>query len=53
MALKVKGIIYDYMIDELSDHLKRVVFLYSENHALDAWFSKAYSGEDDKTLQIG
>ena len=28
-------------------------FLYFENHALDAWFSKAYSGEDDKTLQIG
>ena len=22
VALKVKGIIYDYMIDELSDHLK-------------------------------
>ena len=28
-------------------------FLYLENHALDAWFSKAYSGEDDKALQIG
>jgi len=27
MALKVKRIIYDYMIDELSDHLiKQVVF---------------------------
>ena len=26
MALKTKGIIYDYMIDELSDHLKQVVF---------------------------
>ena len=30
-----------------------VLFLYLENHALDAWFSKAYSGEDDKALQIG
>ena len=28
-------------------------FLYPENHALDAWFRKAYSGEDDKALQIG
>ena len=32
---------------------KEVLFLYQENHALDAWFSKAYSGEDDKALQIG
>ncbi len=31
----------------------RELFLYLENHALDAWFSKAYSGEDDKELQIG
>ena len=37
---------------ELLDRLSGS-FLYSENHALDAWFSKAYSGEDDKTLQIG
>ena len=32
----------------MAEHL-----LYLENHALDAWFSKAYSGEDDKALQIG
>ncbi len=33
--------------------VRKRVFLYLENHALDAWFSKAYSGEDDKELQIG
>ena len=27
MALKVKRIIYDYMIDELSDHLRKGGFL--------------------------
>jgi len=25
--------------------LDRVVLLYKENHALDAWFNKAYGGE--------
>ena len=29
------------------------LFLYQENHALDAWFGKAYSGEVVKSLQLG
>ena len=29
------------------------VFLYSENPALDAGFSRAYSGEVVKALQLG
>jgi hypothetical protein len=38
-------------------HKKRLVksssaFLYSENHALDAWFKRAFSGEIVKALQM-
>ena len=25
--------------------IETIVFLYKENHALDAWFNKAYGGE--------
>ena len=41
-----------WIIENRQDIGRCPAFLYKENHALDAWFNKAYGGEQKSLLRL-